>query len=55
MGEILGCLHWRAGNDGRDVEFVRGGASFSTMSPLGAYVEKESERDPAARRNILYE
>jgi hypothetical protein len=29
MGEMLGCLHWRAGYDGRDVEFVMGGASFS--------------------------
>ncbi|KAF8223692.1 hypothetical protein L208DRAFT_1445244 [Tricholoma matsutake] len=29
MGEILGRLHWRSGYDGRDIEFVMGGASFS--------------------------
>ena len=29
MGEILGCLHWNVGYDGRDIEFVLGGASFS--------------------------
>jgi hypothetical protein len=29
MGEMLGRLHWRAGYDGRDVEFVMSGASFS--------------------------
>jgi hypothetical protein len=29
MGEMLGLLHWRVGYDGRDVEFVMGGASFS--------------------------
>jgi hypothetical protein len=28
-GEMLGRLHWHAGYDGRDVEFVMGGASFS--------------------------
>ena len=31
MGEMLGCVHWRAGYDGRDVEFVMGGASFSGL------------------------
>ena len=25
MGETLGHLHWRAGYDGRDVEFIMGG------------------------------
>jgi len=29
MGEMLGRLHWRAGYDGRDIEFVLGGVSFS--------------------------
>jgi hypothetical protein len=29
MGEMLGHLHWRSGYDGRDIEFVMGGASFS--------------------------
>jgi len=29
MGEALGRLHWCAGYDGRDVEFIMGGASFS--------------------------
>jgi hypothetical protein len=29
MGEMLGRLHWRCGFDGRDIEFVMGGASFS--------------------------
>jgi hypothetical protein len=32
MGEMLGFLHWRAGYDGRDVEFVMGGASFSGVA-----------------------
>jgi len=32
MGEMLGRLHWRAGYDGRDVEFVMGGASFSGVA-----------------------
>ena len=32
MGEMLGCLHWRVGYDGRDVEFVMGGASFSGVA-----------------------
>lgn len=29
MGEALGRLHWCAGYNGRDVEFIMGGASFS--------------------------
>jgi hypothetical protein len=29
MGEMLGRMHWRCGFDGRDIEFVMGGASFS--------------------------
>ncbi|KAF8513438.1 hypothetical protein BU17DRAFT_28489, partial [Hysterangium stoloniferum] len=29
MGEMLGRLHWWAGYDGHDIEFVMGGASFS--------------------------
>ena len=32
MGEMLGRLHWRAGYDGRDVEFIMGGASFSGIA-----------------------
>jgi hypothetical protein len=32
MGEMLGHLHWRAGYDGRDVEFIMGGASFSGVA-----------------------
>lgn len=32
MGEMLGRLHWRAGYDGRDIEFVMGGASFSGVA-----------------------
>jgi hypothetical protein len=32
MGEMLGHLHWRAGYDARDVEFVMGGASFSGVA-----------------------
>lgn len=32
MGEMLGRLHWHAGYDGRDVEFVMGGASFSGVA-----------------------
>jgi hypothetical protein len=32
MGEMLGRLHWHAGYDGRDVEFVMGGASFSGVT-----------------------
>ena len=32
MDEMLGCLHWRIGYDGRDVEFVMGGASFSGVA-----------------------
>jgi len=33
MGEMLGRLHWRAGYDGRDIEFVLGGMSFSGVEP----------------------
>ena len=29
MGEMLGLLHWDIGYDGRDIEFVLGGVSFS--------------------------
>jgi hypothetical protein len=29
MGQTLGLVHWRAGFDARDVEFIMGGASFS--------------------------
>jgi len=32
MGEMLGRLHWHAGYDGRDIEFVMGGASFSGVT-----------------------
>ncbi|KAI5987623.1 hypothetical protein EDD15DRAFT_2199361 [Pisolithus albus] len=32
MGEMLGRLHWLAGNDGRDIEFVLGGIAFSGVS-----------------------
>jgi hypothetical protein len=32
MGEMLGRLHWLAGYDGRDVEFIMGGASFSGVA-----------------------
>jgi hypothetical protein len=32
MGEMLGHLHWRGGYDGRDVEFIMGGASFSGVA-----------------------
>ncbi|KAF8329248.1 hypothetical protein F5887DRAFT_1005001 [Amanita rubescens] len=32
MGEMLGLLHWRAGYDGRDIEFIMGGASFSGIA-----------------------
>ena len=32
MGEMLGHLHCRGGYDGRDVEFVMGGASFSGIA-----------------------
>jgi hypothetical protein len=32
MGEILGRFHWHAGYDGRDIEFVMGGASFSGVA-----------------------
>ena len=32
MGEILGHIHWRAGYDARDIEFVMGGASFSGVA-----------------------
>jgi hypothetical protein len=32
MGEMLGYVHWRAGYDGRDVEFIMGGASFSGVA-----------------------
>src|ERR1700761_3471728 len=32
MGEMLGRLHWRGGYDGRDIEFVMGGASFSGVA-----------------------
>ena len=35
MGEMLGRLHWLASYDGRDIEFVMGGAAFSiTKSPV---------------------
>ena len=32
MGEMLGRLHWCVGYDGRDVEFIMGGASFSGVA-----------------------
>ena len=32
MGEMLGRLHWFGGYDGRDIEFVMGGFSFSGVS-----------------------
>ncbi|KAF8621384.1 hypothetical protein AX15_007841 [Amanita polypyramis BW_CC] len=32
MGEMLGRLHWHAGCDGRDIEFVIGGMGFSDIS-----------------------
>ena len=32
MGEMLGHLHWHGGYDGRDVEFIMGGASFSGVA-----------------------
>jgi hypothetical protein len=32
MGEMLGRVHWFGGYDGRDIEFVMGGASFSGVS-----------------------
>ncbi|KAI6101439.1 hypothetical protein EDD16DRAFT_1650482 [Pisolithus croceorrhizus] len=32
MGEMLGRLHWCAGYDGRDIEFVLGGIAFSAIS-----------------------
>lgn len=32
MGETLGHLHWRAGYDGRNIEFIMGGASFSGVA-----------------------
>lgn len=32
MGEMLVRLHWLAGYDGQDVEFVMGGASFSGVA-----------------------
>lgn len=32
MGEMLGYLHWHVGYDGRDVEFIMGGASFSGIA-----------------------
>jgi hypothetical protein len=32
MGEMLGHVHWRGGYDGRDVEFIMGGASFSGVA-----------------------
>jgi hypothetical protein len=32
MGDILGRLHWCGGYDGRDVEFIMGGASFSGVA-----------------------
>jgi len=35
MGEMLGRLHWLASYDGRDIEFVMGGAVFGiTKSPV---------------------
>ncbi|KAF8813473.1 hypothetical protein BYT27DRAFT_7230986, partial [Phlegmacium glaucopus] len=32
MGEMLGRMHWLAGYDGRDIEFVMGGGSFSGIA-----------------------
>lgn len=32
MGEMLGRLHWHAGYDGHDIEFIMGGASFSGIA-----------------------
>jgi hypothetical protein len=32
MGEMLSRLHWIARYDGRDVEFIMGGASFSGIA-----------------------
>ena len=32
MREMLGRLHWRGGHDGRDVEFIMGGASFGGVA-----------------------
>ncbi|KIK25866.1 hypothetical protein PISMIDRAFT_96188 [Pisolithus microcarpus 441] len=34
MGEMLGRLHWLAGNDGRDIEFVLGGIAFIVLHML---------------------
>jgi len=33
MGEMVGRLHWHAGFDARDVEFVLGGLGFSDVAP----------------------
>ncbi|KAF8513426.1 hypothetical protein BU17DRAFT_53305 [Hysterangium stoloniferum] len=49
MGEMLGRLHWLAGYDGRDIEFVMGGASFSrstqliTTSKLRSWLRKKED------------
>ena len=32
MAEFLGRLYWRGGYDGRDIEFIMGGASFSGVA-----------------------
>lgn len=32
MGQMLGRLHWRAGYDARDIEFVLGGEGFSHIA-----------------------
>ncbi|KAF8904047.1 hypothetical protein CPB84DRAFT_1960881 [Gymnopilus junonius] len=32
MGEMLGCIYWLGGYDGRDIEFVMGGANFSGIT-----------------------
>ena len=32
MGETLGRLYWLGGDDGRDIEFVMGGATFSVIA-----------------------
>lgn len=32
MGEMLARLHWYGGYDGRDIEFIMGGASFSGVA-----------------------
>jgi len=37
MGEMLGCLHWRAGYDGRDVDVIMGRESFK-FSGVAMYI-----------------